>query len=250
MTATNINEVIEQLEHIITTCENTHNRMGYFAALYKKVTIAVRDKINEGFFDDNARMEKLDVVFANRYLLAHQQYLNKQSCSASWKVAFDLCQNWQPLVLQHLFVGMNAHIGLDLGIAAATVAPGIAIQTLHNDFNKINSVLSSLVETVENDIASFWPLLKPIDAVAGKLEEAMASFSMEIARDAAWKVALDYAPLQTQQQQQNFISTRDGKVAAFGEKIAYPGLLTKSLIILLRLGETGTVTSKIKSLNK
>src|SRR6185503_17794712 len=136
-----IAEVIEQLEHIVADCQASKLREGYFAALYLRVTREVARKISSNFFDDNARMEQLDVTFANRYLTAYDQYKHHQKCSASWQVAFETCRNWRPLVLQHLLLGMNAHIGLDLGIAAATVCPGNAIQTLHNDFNKINTIL-------------------------------------------------------------------------------------------------------------
>ena len=48
-------------------------------------------------------------------------------------------------------IGMNAHINLDLGIAAATVAPTPAeLEALHADFNRINDVLARLVRIVED----------------------------------------------------------------------------------------------------
>ena len=44
------------------------------------------DKIKLGYFDDNARMEKLDVVFANHYLQAYQNYKveNHAAIAGSW----------------------------------------------------------------------------------------------------------------------------------------------------------------------
>ncbi len=194
MLANTIDAVIEQLTSIIVQAEATNNRAGYFAALYKKVTVAVAEKIKQGYFDDNARMEQLDVVFANRYLQAHQNYLLQQPCSASWQLAFDTCKNWRPMVMHHLLTGMNAHIGLDLGIAAATVAPGAAIESLHNDFNKINTILCDMITEVKASLFSMWPLSKLISKLnMSKLENDIAGFSMTIARDAAWQVALDYA---------------------------------------------------------
>src|SRR5258707_3780508 len=153
---TSINSVITQLEQIVRSSEKNNTREGYFAALYLPVTKDIQDKINANYFEDNSRMERLDVIFASRYLAAYDQYLQNKLCSASWKVAFDACRQWKPLVLQHLFIGMNAHISLDLGIAAATVCPGDTIQSLHNDFNKINEVLSGLVNTVKEEITTFW----------------------------------------------------------------------------------------------
>ena len=65
-----IDEVISALEIIITDSEQNNDPAGYFAALYKKVAIRVKEGIASGYFDDGPRMEQLDVVFAKRYLHA------------------------------------------------------------------------------------------------------------------------------------------------------------------------------------
>ncbi len=246
--ATTIDEVLEQLDVIIDESIKTKNRAGYFAALYRRVTQSVKEKIAEGYFDDNARMEKLDVVFANRYLEAHHAWTNNQPCTKSWQLAFETCSKWRPLVIQHLFVGMNAHIGLDLGIAAATVQPN-NIESLHDDFNKINTVLNDLVNVVQDELSKiFWPL-KIIDVLAGSVDEKIAGFAMEIARDAAWKVALDYSNLNPNQHAA-YIEQRDEEVFGFGKKIVSPGVWINALISIFRILERGTVSWKIRVLNE
>lgn len=52
----------------------SQSRLGYFAALYNRVTMAVRDGIHAGAFDDTERMARLDVVFANRSIAAYEQF--------------------------------------------------------------------------------------------------------------------------------------------------------------------------------
>lgn len=243
-----IHEVIQQLEDIIQDCEKRGSREVYFAALYLRVTKEVSRKINEGFFEDNERMEKLDVVFANRYIEAYHQYRKKELCSKSWTLAFDTCLKWRAIVMQHLLAGMNAHIGLDLGIAAATICPGDSIQSLRNDFLKINIILTGMVNTVEKEISEIWPLLKPIDFLAGKMDEKIASFSMDIAREKAWKVAVEYAPLHLQTHQEDYIIKHDHRVASFGKKLVRPGLILTFLILFVRILEHGNVEKKIKIL--
>lgn len=250
MKAQTIDEVIEQLGEIVEWSKQNSSRLGYFPALYKRVTVEIKNKINEGYFDDNERMEKLDVVFANRYLEAYNSYRNGESCTESWELAFDATKSWRPTVLQHLFLGMNAHISLDLGIAAATVCPGDEINGLKDDFNKINEVLGSLVDEVQDELASIWPPLKLIDWLAGKLDEKIAEFAMGIARDAAWEVALKYAYLTTPEQQNEYIEDRDEDVAEFGMKLYKPGIILRVLAYLVRLGEIGTVRSKIEKLDR
>jgi hypothetical protein len=245
---TNIDQVIEQLDVIIQDSLEKKSRMGYFAALYKRVTVAVKEKIEEGYFDDNPRMEKLDVIFASRYLLAYHQYQNGEKCSTSWKIAFDSTRWWSPLVIQHLFVGMNAHIGLDLGIAASETQPK-DIDSIHDDFDKINVVLGALVNEVQDQLSSiFWPL-KPIDWILGGVDEKVAKFAMDFARDEAWKVAIAYSHLHTVEGRTTYIETRDKDVSKYGIKIVRPGKLVNLLIRIFRPLEYGTVGYKINKLN-
>lgn len=252
MPATTIAQVITQLEAIIQQSVQNNDRCGYFAVLYKKVTVAVAEKIQAGdFFADNPRMEKLDVVFANRYLTAYAQYKAGQPCSAAWQLAFDKAKSWKPMVIDHLMLGMNAHIGLDLGIAAATVAPGNDITALQGDFNKINTVLNSLVNGVKDSLFAIWPVGKWMTKwIGGETEDAIAGFSMTIARDGAWRTALAYAPLQNETAQGQYITERDKNVTAFGNKLVHPGTFLSAVMYVLRLFEFGTVAGKINRLNQ
>lgn len=222
--------------------------MGYFAALYRRVTATVKQRISEGYFDDNPRMEKLDVVFANRYLEAHHAWTNKQPCSKSWELAFKYCAKWSPVVIQHLFVGMNAHIGLDLGIAAATIQPE-NIESLKDDFDKINMILNELTDVVQDELAEIFPLLKVVDVLAGGVDEKIAGFAMGIARDAAWDVALAYSKLPADGHA-SYIKERDQKVFEFGKKIVSPGIWINIVIFVFRILERGNVVTKINALNQ
>ena len=155
------------------------------------------------------------------------------------------------MVIHHLLAGMNAHISLDLGIAAATVSPGAAVINIQNDFNKINIILNELVNEVKTDLFAMWPLSKFIVRLnTSKLENEMVGFSMIIARDAAWKQAVEYAPLNATDARELFITERDKAVAAFGNRLLYPSLWLKTVISIFRVFEFGTVSSKIKRLNR
>ena len=189
MSATTIDEVIAKLDEIISFSKVHKSRVGYFAALYRKVTVAVKAGVQAGDFEDGPRMEKLDVIFANRYLDAYDAYIGGGNVSSSWRLAFQATSKWRPIVLQHLLAGMNAHINLDLGIAAAQCSPSSALPGLEADFNKINSLLSSLVGGVKNELAQIWPPLKWLDWLAGTADDRLIDFSMDLARKQAWKFA-------------------------------------------------------------
>jgi len=244
---TSIDEVIEVLETIIFESEAVNNPLGYFAALYKKVTIKVKEGIADNFFDNGPRMEKLDVVFAKRYLDAYYNWQNKNDCTQSWNIAFNTATENRIIVLQHLLLGMNAHINLDLGIAAAQISQNTNIDDLEKDFNKINDILSSLVIEVQNDLSKVWPLLKRILLWTKKADDFLVDFSMELARDGAWQFAKKLSST-FNQNTESLIKARDKKVAQKASIITKPGKIANLIFRIIRFGEKGTVSDRINML--
>lgn len=246
--AHNIKEVIAHLEEIIANSIAQESRLGYFAALYKRVTKKVEEGIANGEFKDSKAMEKLDVVFANRYLTAYENYKNGKEITQSWQVAFKASKSRRPLVLQHLFVGMNAHISLDLGIAAYEVY-GDDLERNKPDFDKINEILGALVDKVQEELESFWIVMKWLDRIAGKLDEALAGFAMDYARDKAWEFALKLLAAGKSAEAET-IAKRDVSVASFGKKLVNPGIMLSIAVAILKLFEKGTIAFKIEMLNE
>ncbi len=244
---TTINDVIDSLDDIIKTSQSDNSPLGYFAALYRRVTIKVKEGIENDFFDNGPRMEKLDIIFASRYLDAYFSYRNDKVVTTSWKIAFDLSKNYWPIVLQHLLIGMNAHINLDLGIAAAEVSKGTNIENLKEDFDKINQILSSLVVEIENDLANIWPTLKKILKLTRNVDDFLVDFSMELARNGAWEFAKQIAATPNDQLLE-VINQRDLKVANKASIITNPGLVANIILGIIRIGERGSVSNKIQDL--
>ncbi|WP_157740641.1 DUF5995 family protein [Mucilaginibacter xinganensis] len=190
MAASTIDDVLTQLESVIAESIKTNSRMGYFAALYYKVTASVKDGIAKGQFEDGARMEQFDVVFASRYLDALSAWKNKQPLSLSWQVAFQATESSSALLLQQLLLGMNAHINLDLGIAAAEVSGG-QMDGVKKDFDAINTIISALTYQVMNDIDRMSPLLSLLGLHYNNQTSILIQFSIDNARDGAWCFAED-----------------------------------------------------------
>jgi hypothetical protein len=187
-----IDDVLGRLNLLLDDAIRDGRRIGYFVALYERVTSNVRHALIAGnVFDDGPRMERLDVVFANRFIEAWEQHAAGARPTESWAVAFKLLEDAGPLVIQHLMLGMNAHINLDLGIAAATVASTRPqLEALHADFNRINDVLARLVKIVEVQLTTICPPLSRLaDLVT--VEERIFDFGMNASRDIAWKLAQD-----------------------------------------------------------
>ena len=236
MPATTIDQVLTALDGIIQQSRADASRLGYFCALYRRVTQAVKDNLNAGKFRNGPLIEKLDVVFANRYLDAFALFQNGQQPTASWAVAFQLATDPLPLILQQLLVGINAHINLDLGIATAAVAPGNQLSGIQTDFNQINAVLASLVATVQQELAEVSPAIGLLEELGLRTETTIINFSLDNARAQAWATAQTLASLGGAQLDAA-IQHLDARVAVFGQLIGHPPADVDLAIAPIRIPE-------------
>lgn len=212
-----IDEVITRLDQIIEKeCAN-NSCMAYFPILYRKVTVRIKEGILNNEFENNPRMEKLDVLFANRYIDAYESSGFNKPFTKSWKNAFEAAQTGKLLIMQHLLLGINAHINLDLGIAVAeTVGDDGELMDFENDFNKINEILGSMIANVEAKIISVSPLFGLLDKFGKGREDKLVSFSINVARDGAWLFANQYhiSPKKVDE-----LNSRDSIIGILAEKL-------------------------------
>lgn len=246
--AASIDEVIAQLDAIVAQAIVERDRLGFFAVLYRTVTAAVKEGIAAGQFADGPRMERLDVTFANRYLAAFHAHRTGGSPTAAWRVAFAAGKSTRAVILQHLLLGMNAHINLDLAIAASEVCPGDAIAGLEGDFNRINTVLASLETGVEREVCSLSPWVDRLDHIDPRAGRVVANFSIDRARACSWAVAQRLAHLDGTARDRA-IAAVDADVALLARLIDRPiGIGINVNLLLVRLRETWDARTIIHTL--
>jgi Family of unknown function (DUF5995) len=246
--AKDIDEVIQRLDEIIQWCSDTRNPLGIFPALYVVVTEKVKEGIAQGnVFEDGPRMAKLDVIFANRYLEAFHQLRNGQKPSLCWQASFDAAAKFHSyLIIQELLLGMNAHINLDLGVAAATTCPGKSIQGLKQDFMSINVILNALVDDIKDDLERLSPRFAwVVRHMVG--EDAILEFSIKVARNHAWKFAKDLAGT-PQPQWAAPISKKDEGTTKLANVIASPGIWGGLIVWWVKRAESKDIPHILKEL--
>lgn len=248
MQATGINDVLQILDGIIADCKAASDPLGYFPALYRQVTLKVKQGTATGFFDDGPRMDRFDALFASRYFAAYDAFRTGGTPSKSWRVAFQFTQSGQLIILQDLLVGINAHINLDLGVAAGENFQGQALQDFHGDFNKINDILAGLIPPVETVIAQFSPLLGLLEKIGGQDAVKVLDFSLDAARDDAWLHAV-LLSLQPPSAWPLTVQALDRKVAFLGRLVAQPTGLVDKAVDLIRVTESKNVPAIIDALN-
>jgi hypothetical protein len=191
-------------------------------------------------------MEVLDVLFAKRFIDAYELWKAGQKPTESWRIAFESSKNTGHLVFQHLFLGINAHINLDLGIAASETMSGKDLNEIKGDFDKINSVLSELVDGVKANISVVSPVFGLVIPLAKGRDELLLNFSIQLARDGAWKYAGEYHADGDKTFQ---IQDRDKKIAALAKKLINPGKLLGFLIKIVAFAEWKSVSKTMDQLD-
>lgn len=224
-----ISEVIKELEKIVSLSITHAQRHGYFASLYLDMTRAVYQSNKKGVFENAKRMEDLCVRFAGRYLDALNHWQQKKPVTRSWQLAFDQTQLNRITVIQHILCGINAHINLDLAIAAAQTCPGNSIHGLKKDFDTINKVIAGLVDQTQNKLEKISLPMRWLDHIGKNTDEQIANFSIEVARKASWSAALTLAAL-SNTDQKPVIQKLDQATALLATKIISPGTLANLLL--------------------
>jgi Family of unknown function (DUF5995) len=219
-----LDAVVSALDSVIEWSIAASSRLGYFAALYKRITIAVGTAVANGAFQDGPRMDRFDASFADRYFDALNGHFHPKQFprpTRSWQQTFDAANRADLIILQHMLGGVNAHIELDLGITAQSIAPAMKLPKLHDDFNTLNAVLASQVNGVVDDINQLSPELADLYQILAGNEIFAINQAVAAMRDSAWRFAILLAVVPGFTQPLT-IWARDRQVAAQADLIYHP----------------------------
>jgi hypothetical protein len=167
--------------------------VGYFNRLYLAVTEAVRERTVNRRFEDEAFLARLDVVFACLYLEAYEGWGAKpRKVPLAWRPLFHAREHAWRAPIQFALAGMSAHICHDLPLAVVRTCEeqGIAPEDdspAHRDYVAVNKVLAQVEKEVKGWFLT--GVLRDIDHDLGKLDDALAMWSISDARACAWKHA-------------------------------------------------------------
>jgi hypothetical protein len=249
--ASNVAEVLERVDAVVAWSIANASRLGYFAALYKRITRAIGAACDAGDFEDGPRMQRLDATFANRYFAALNGTFAlgpHPAPSQCWGVAFAAARSGDPVIVLHMLAGVNAHIALDLGVAAAQTAQPGPLEALHADFNMVNQILARQVKVVLDEIDSVSPVLAALYDLFDKLEIGTIDESLVLFRDGAWGFASVLAA-ELGALHPPTIAARDLEVSLFGRLMLAPPKPFASIVRAIALQEKPDVAKNITALD-
>lgn len=163
-----------------------------FNELYLAVTRAVAAESASAAFEDAAFVARLDVVFADLYFAAVDDDAAGRPLPRAWAPLFEKRAERGIAPLQFAIAGMNAHINHDLALAlvATTKEFGLGLQrgtAQHRDYLAVNRILERVQEEIKDRFTT--GIVREIDRAGGRVDDAVASWSVAHARDNAWMQA-------------------------------------------------------------
>jgi Family of unknown function (DUF5995) len=248
MRANNIDEVLAILRTIVDDAKARNDPIGYFAAVYRQVTVEVKRAIEAGVFDDGPRMNRLDTAFANAYFAAYEAQQAGRRTSRSWQFAFDRTRAGGVLILQSVLLGINTHINLDLGVVTGKTFPGAGLVGVLDDFDRINDTLAAVTPRARAVIEQFSPRLGELTAATGTSAELALQFSLIAARDEAKRAASVIAVMPDMVDAAT-IDLIDGRTKLLGRIVADPTEPLATVVRHIRAAESTDVRAIIAALD-
>lgn len=163
-----------------------------FNHLYLAVTRDVGSAVAGAVFADLGYMTALDLAFAGLYFAAVDADAAAEKPARCWAPLFAARHDARIAPIQFALAGMNAHINHDLPVALVQTCAARGVEpTLgcpqHTDYESINAVLGEVEVRIKAEYAT--GLIGVADDVLGRLDDVIAMWSIEAARDSAWQHA-------------------------------------------------------------
>lgn len=223
--------VSERVGRLRAVAEAAPDAAGFFPAMYAEVTAAVERRCADGGFDNPDRMLRFIDVFAGFYLRAEA---DRAAATGSWRATWDVAADRGLLVVQHLLLGMNAHINLDLPQAVVRVADaGGGLAAVRADFDAVNDVLLELYGHVLRRLGG---VARWTSAAASLGGGRLFRFSLLTARRQAWEAAQRLEPLDAAGRQA-YVDELDRLTGVLAYLITRPLPPVSWLLPVLRAGE-------------
>jgi hypothetical protein len=191
-----LDDVVADLTALESRFRARGDRRSVFVTLYLVVSKEMRDRVARQAFLDPAWVHRYAVSFASLYRAALDAYDERRTTAVprAWRLCFDAAAAGGGLVLQHMLLGINAHVNNDLPLALERISIDPDRGRRRQDHDAVNAVLGAVTERATARLSALYaPGLAGLDDFAGELDEMLSQFSLDAARDSAWEAAVALA---------------------------------------------------------
>ncbi len=221
--------VIERMLALLQQWQAAGDANAIFLGCYQLMTSNTLAALGQGEFRDAAWVDRLLHRFADYYFVALDAHTRDPLTAPSvWQAAFAAAADPRVQPLQHLLLGVNAHINYDLVLTLVEVLrPEWASLSeaqraaRYADHCGINAVIARTIDSVQDQVLTpAMPGLPLADALLGRLDERLASGLITRWRETVWNHTQRLLEARDSDQVQRVLLDVEGEALRLGRVIA------------------------------
>jgi hypothetical protein len=187
------------MQALVQQWESAADRRAAFLSCYLLMTRNMLAAIDKGEFGDALWVSRLLHRFADYYFDALAAYdQDSPATPPVWRQAHNATLQPGTQVLQHLMLGVNAHINYDLVLTLVDLLEPEWTQLSpeerarrHADHCHVNDVIGRTIDAVQDSIIErFMPVMDIVDKLLGPIDELVVAQLLTRWREDVWKHAL------------------------------------------------------------
>ena len=191
-------DIIVRMSTLAEKWEQQKDNRAIFLHCYCLMTKNMVHAIEDNRFMDRIWVDKLLHRFADYYFEAIACFECGEEVPKVWQVVHEAADRDKLHVLQHLFLGVNAHINYDLVLtlnellqAEWNTLSQEERETRYQDHRLVNTIIGETIDQVQDEVVeSRAPYMDLIDKAMGRLDEKLIVDMISNWRKSVWENAL------------------------------------------------------------
>lgn len=188
--------ILDKMQTQIEAWHALADRRATFLSCYRLMTGNMLAGLHAGRFHDAAWVDHLLSRFADYYFTALSAYEHDPlTAPPVWQLAHQACRQPNTLVIQHLLLGVNAHINYDLVLVLVELLERAWPQltpaeraTRYADYSLVNTIIAETIDTVQDTVIEpASPIMDVVDKAFGPVDEWLTSRLITHWREGVWQ---------------------------------------------------------------
>lgn len=192
-------DLAQKMDRMASSWEAAEDNRGIFLRCYCMMTENMSRALEKQRFIDSEWVENLLNRFAEYYFDALACYDCGEEVPQVWRTVHEEAGRDDLHVLQHLFLGVNAHINYDLVLTLYEIlSPEWDSLTdqqkdiRYNDHMMVNTIIGETIDQVQDEVVeTHAPQMDLVDKLLGRLDEKLISGLISKWRKSVWKDTLE-----------------------------------------------------------
>jgi hypothetical protein len=213
-------DVIEKMMATARELEANQDNRTIFLYCYSMMTSNMLVAIEEQRFHDNEWVERLLHRFADYYFDALTCYECGDETPAVWQEVHRVSLTKRLHVIQHLLLGVNAHINYDLVLTLydmlapewESLSPEMR-RHRYEDHCLVNTIIGDTIDKVQDEVVEkYSPAMNVVDQLMGRLDEMLLLKLITEWRESVWENTQELLAQEGPEARQRYILDVEKKV--------------------------------------